>query len=201
MSHRSGASVTQVAQTVLRERPLLGVPTRCAAGPGRYGGGMAQQRRKRRRAQRRTGGTWAQLAARCREIDGAGYGAYKQLAGTYRGENGQWQIAVDHVQADPFAAPSKVRVIVPRAELDLAPEFTDSRLDRVAVADALARAVAAGVAGSRTRSVSASLARRSSSAQTFWSRATASSFACLWVCPRAVAGCWVDRRRRCSWTI
>lgn len=121
--------------------------TSAAAGIGRYGSGMAQQRRKRRRAQRRTGGTWAQLAARCQELDGAGYGAYKQLAGSYHDEGGQWQIAVDHVQADPFAAPSKVRVIVPRAELDLASEFTASRLDRVAVSDSLAREVAAYLAG------------------------------------------------------
>lgn len=93
--------------------------------------------------QSRSGGTWAQLAARCRELDGAGYGAYKQLTGTYHDEGRGWQLVVDRVQSDPFAAPSKVRVIVPRDDLDLDPEFTHSRLDRVAVADALAREVAA----------------------------------------------------------
>ena len=46
-------------------------------------------------------------------IDGASYGAYKRLAGTW--EMGGFSLGVDRVQGDPFAAPSAVRVRRPIA--------------------------------------------------------------------------------------
>ncbi|WP_255456076.1 ABC-ATPase domain-containing protein [Corynebacterium sp. NML180780] len=109
---------------------------------------MAQQRRHRnhrtdarssRPAQRR--GTIDQLDRMCRDIDGADYGAYKKLAGEY--EAGEFRLVVDKVQSDPFASPSKIRVIVPRDALDVGGEFTATRGDRIAVADVLAREAAA----------------------------------------------------------
>jgi len=45
------------------------------------------------------------LSAELRRIDGRGYKAYKDILGAYRIEGGA--LFVDHVQADPFAAPSK----------------------------------------------------------------------------------------------
>jgi len=44
-------------------------------------------------------------------IDGRGYKAYKDIAGEYRFP--RFRLRVDHVQADPFAAPSRARAIVP----------------------------------------------------------------------------------------
>ena len=43
-------------------------------------------------------------------IDGRGYKAYKDLQGRY--EFAGFELHIDHVQGDPFAAPSKVRVRV-----------------------------------------------------------------------------------------
>ena len=43
-------------------------------------------------------------------IDGLGYKAYKDLRGDYA--FGQFTLYIDHVQGDPFASPSKVRVRV-----------------------------------------------------------------------------------------
>ncbi len=45
-------------------------------------------------------------------LDGRGYKAYKALRGTYTFPT--FTLMVDHVQGDPFATPSAVRVIVPR---------------------------------------------------------------------------------------
>ena len=43
-------------------------------------------------------------------IDGQGYKAYKRLRGTWAFPD--FTLHVDHVQGDPFAAPSRVRVIL-----------------------------------------------------------------------------------------
>ena len=47
-------------------------------------------------------------------IDGSGYKAYKSIAGRY--DFGRFVLSIDHVQGDPFAAPSRVSVIVPMSE-------------------------------------------------------------------------------------
>jgi predicted ABC-class ATPase len=44
-------------------------------------------------------------------IDGRGYKAYKEIRGRYRGEG--FTLIVDHVQGDPYAAPSRLRALVP----------------------------------------------------------------------------------------
>lgn len=42
------------------------------------------------------------------QIDGQGYKAYKQLRGSYAFDD--YVLSIDHVQGDPFAAPSRFRV-------------------------------------------------------------------------------------------
>ncbi len=70
-------------------------------------------------------------------IDGRGYKAYKDIQGSY--DLGECTVAIDDVQGDPFAAPSRLRVIFNRRDLTLPP--TDNRLRRVALEDYLARLV------------------------------------------------------------
>jgi len=41
-------------------------------------------------------------------IDHRGYPAYKELQGMY--DFGAYMLSIDHVQGDPFAAPSKVHI-------------------------------------------------------------------------------------------
>jgi predicted ABC-class ATPase len=68
-------------------------------------------------------------------IEGRGYGAYKALRGAYQAPH--FDLIVDHVQGDPFAAPSRIRVRVPGAGF---PEnLWDRPVRRVALADFLAR--------------------------------------------------------------
>ena len=43
-------------------------------------------------------------------INGRGYKSYKDLEGQYKFNN--YILSIDHVQGDPFASPSRVRVIV-----------------------------------------------------------------------------------------
>ncbi|ADI27967.1 ABC-ATPase domain-containing protein [Geobacillus sp. C56-T3] len=79
------------------------------------------------------------LRQRLRSIDQKGYKAYKAIEGTYRFPT--FTLAIDHVQGDPFAEPSKVRVIVPRAKTALAAEWTDTKPRRIRCEDLLLRRV------------------------------------------------------------
>lgn len=51
------------------------------------------------------------LEALLRRIDGRPYPAYRDLCGAWR--IGDLAIRIDHVQGDPFAAPSRLRLFAP----------------------------------------------------------------------------------------
>ena len=50
------------------------------------------------------------LKRELQRIDGKGYKAYKDIEGQY--DFKIYTLSIDHVQGDPFAAPSRVRVII-----------------------------------------------------------------------------------------
>ena len=56
-------------------------------------------------------------------IDHRGYPAYKETAGAWRFDN--YVLGIDHVQGDPFAAPSRLHVEVP-ANVTLVPYLRGS---------------------------------------------------------------------------
>ena len=92
-----------------------------------------------------------QLQSTLQQIDGAGYKAYKRIEDTFRFPDGL--LAVDHVQGDPFAAPSKVRVRIDQKTAALPESWFASRARRIALEDYLARrvrdAIRAGTGQSR----------------------------------------------------
>ncbi|MDC6327078.1 ABC-ATPase domain-containing protein [Staphylococcus auricularis] len=73
------------------------------------------------------------------QLDGQKYGAYKRLKGQYQFE--QFRLVVDHIQADPFASPSKMRLIIDRDVAGFPEHLLDDKAKRIAVADFLTRAV------------------------------------------------------------
>ncbi|MDQ7028317.1 MAG: ABC-ATPase domain-containing protein [Ardenticatenia bacterium] len=74
-------------------------------------------------------------------LDGRGYKAYKEIAGAYRFPG--FVLFVDHVQGDPFAAPSRLRVRVPQARAGFPPELYSTPSRAVGVENFLARQFAA----------------------------------------------------------
>ncbi|GAA1485304.1 ABC-ATPase domain-containing protein [Brachybacterium fresconis] len=74
-------------------------------------------------------------------IDGRGYGSYKQLKGSY--DLGSCRLLIDHVQVDPFAPPSLMRLVVDAGTAALPEDLISDRHGHVATTDYLARAVAA----------------------------------------------------------
>jgi len=81
-----------------------------------------------------------ELLGLLRRIDGAGYGAYKRLRGSWRFPG--FTLHVEHVQGDPFASPSRLRITVPQEVARFPPELFGSRPRRVALEDFLVRALA-----------------------------------------------------------
>ncbi len=84
-------------------------------------------------------------------IDGKGYKAYKDLEGAYH--FGEFVLWMDHVQGDPFAAPSRVRIHVDQKKAGFSPECYHPRIRAIALQDFLTRkfgeAIRAVVKGAR----------------------------------------------------
>jgi predicted ABC-class ATPase len=98
----------------------------------------------------------ADLRAIFRRIDGRGYGAYKDCKGSYAFDG--YTLWIDHVQSDPFAAPSRVRVRVPADVAEFPERCFQTRKRTVALRDFLARSFAGAL---RTRTVRKSGSGRS----------------------------------------
>ncbi|HBM75375.1 MAG TPA: isopentenyl-diphosphate delta-isomerase, partial [Clostridiaceae bacterium] len=78
-----------------------------------------------------------ELEDKLNKIDGRGYKAYEDIRGEYEFQN--YVLSVDHVQGDPFAPPSKVRITVNQSDAGFPFELYDSECKRVAVVDFLTR--------------------------------------------------------------
>jgi predicted ABC-class ATPase len=89
-----------------------------------------------------------------RRIDGRGYKAYKDLQGN-RYHFAHHTLIIDHVQGDPFAAPSRIRVVVP-AEVAALPDACLVNPDRCrATRDFLARAFRSAILSLRALTIDA----------------------------------------------
>ncbi len=81
--------------------------------------------------------TMQRLRSILQRIDGRGYGAYKDLRGTY--QLGDWTLIIDHVQGDPFAAPSRLRLRLPLSAAGFPAACSTPTARRVALGDFLTR--------------------------------------------------------------
>ena len=72
-----------------------------------------------------------------RKIDGRGYKAYHDIRGSWSLDG--MTLVVDHVQGDPFAAPSRVRVLLPPEVVEFPPGLLSSPSRIVGLAGRLAR--------------------------------------------------------------
>ena len=70
-------------------------------------------------------------------IDGRGYKAYKDLQGQY--DFTDYILSIDHVQGDPFASPSRVRIIINKSKAKFPEELINEGYKKVAVSDFLTR--------------------------------------------------------------
>ena len=71
------------------------------------------------------------------EIDRKGYKAYKEITGTYKGDD--YLLHIDYVQPDPFANPSRIRVELPKDVTKYKEEWYNLKHRRIAFEDFLTR--------------------------------------------------------------
>lgn len=81
--------------------------------------------------------TTSDLKKKLREINKKSYGMYKTLAGVY--EFGTYQLCIDHVQGDPFASPSRVRLCIPEKTHGFSKTYYDKYWKKVALEDYILR--------------------------------------------------------------
>ncbi len=77
------------------------------------------------------------LQTTLRRINGRGYKAYKDIQGSYQFPG--FVLHIDHVQGDPFAAPSRLRAFVPHREAGFPADLYATPIRRVALADYINR--------------------------------------------------------------
>ena len=70
-------------------------------------------------------------------MDGKSYPAYKAIKGSYQYQD--FDLSIDHAQGDPFAIPSKVRVIIPISTAQFPEDTYHNDCRNVALCDFLAR--------------------------------------------------------------
>lgn len=85
-----------------------------------------------------------ELQEKILQLDGKGYGAYKSLVGVYRlplPSGGWMELFVDHIQPDPYAPPSRIRVRVPTKLAGFPDELVTKPTRRIALQDFIARSL------------------------------------------------------------
>ncbi len=80
-----------------------------------------------------------QLRKTLSHLDGRGYKAYKQIQGRF--EFPDFELYIDHVQGDPFAQPSKIRLRVQQEISQIPEKLWTNSVRKIALEDFVARAV------------------------------------------------------------
>ena len=101
---------------------------------------------------RSTSGTDADLLDQLRYADGRPYGFYKNALGAW--DYGDFTLAIDHVQADPYAPPSSLRAWSTPEAMGLPEAALASSDARLAAADFIARSFDEAIRARGTRDVS-----------------------------------------------
>ena len=83
--------------------------------------------------------TASELREQLKRIDHRSYPAYKELRGQY--DFGDYILSIDHVQGDPFAAPSRLSVLVSGSRAGFPAELFDTMPKRITLQDQLTRAL------------------------------------------------------------
>ncbi|MFS0752300.1 ABC-ATPase domain-containing protein [Oceanobacillus sp. 1P07AA] len=80
-----------------------------------------------------------QLQDKLAAIDRKGYKSYKQIQGTYT--HPSFKLQIDYVQGDPFASPSKIRIIVDHTKRSIESSWLETVDRKTAAEDAFARVI------------------------------------------------------------
>ncbi|KHE72320.1 ABC-ATPase domain-containing protein [Halobacillus sp. BBL2006] len=88
------------------------------------------------------------LQQQLKQIDGKSYKGYKQIQGKYSFSD--YELFIDYVQGDPFAAPSKIRIRIPNQKKAIQPSWKETARRKVYTEDGLTRTVSKAVVKNQT---------------------------------------------------
>src|SRR5690625_5833858 len=83
------------------------------------------------------------LLQQLQQLEGKGYKGYKNIQGHYTFND--FNLAIDYVQGDPFASPSKIRIVIPHHKRKIDEANLEGFHRKTATEDVLARAVGKAV--------------------------------------------------------
>ncbi|GAB3798680.1 ABC-ATPase domain-containing protein [Virgibacillus kimchii] len=83
------------------------------------------------------------LIRQLKQLNNKGYKAYKSVQGHYKFQ--EFDLYIDYVQGDPFAAPSKIRIVIPEKTRAVKNDWLETKSRKIAAADAFARSVGKSV--------------------------------------------------------
>ncbi len=83
---------------------------------------------------------WQSLQHQLRNLEGCSYGKYKGIKGRY--EFPEFELTIDYVQGDPFAAPSQIQIKLTQSVANFPAEWITDYAAQVAIADYVTRQVA-----------------------------------------------------------
>ncbi|GAB3060942.1 ABC-ATPase domain-containing protein [Virgibacillus ainsalahensis] len=86
------------------------------------------------------------LLQQLKQLDNKGYKGYKSIQGQYTYD--AFDLFIDYVQGDPFATPSKIRIVIPADKREVKKDWLQSQSRKIAAEDAMARAVGNAIAKS-----------------------------------------------------
>jgi len=83
------------------------------------------------------------LIRQLKQLNNKGYKAYKSVQGHYNFRD--FDLYIDYVQGDPFASPSKIRMVISNKVRFIQKEWLQTKERKIAAADAFARSVSKSV--------------------------------------------------------
>ncbi|GEL76953.1 ABC-ATPase domain-containing protein [Tenuibacillus multivorans] len=89
------------------------------------------------------------LQQQLQQIDRKGYKGYKSLQGKFTFPI--FDLFMDYVQGDPFASPSKIRLVIYKRSQDIAPEWLTTKRRQTYIEDHIARSVHKAVLNEKTK--------------------------------------------------
>ena len=92
---------------------------------------------------RRRSGSDQDLIADLKRLEGRNYGSYKSVVGDW--DYGDFTLALDRIQSDPYAPPSSLRVSTTPQQMGLPADTVATSAQRLATADFLVRVFAAAI--------------------------------------------------------
>lgn len=92
---------------------------------------------------RRRSGSDQDLIADLKRLEGRNYGSYKSVVGDW--DYGDFTLALDRIQSDPYAPPSSLRVSTTPRQMGLPADTVATSAQRLATADFLVRVFAAAI--------------------------------------------------------